>query len=265
MPSPFPGMDPHLEDPGLWPDVHAQLISEVQGELNRQITPRYVARVERRVFILEESDPCRDLTLPAVRFIPAGGYAATIAGPQLSRDVVPSFEVTTEIDQEIVESFVRVYDRRDRSVVTLIELLSPANKTPGSAGRRAYQEKRAEVLAAPAHFVEIDLLRTGTRAFVLQQLPPFEYLVHVSRARVDGGRRRARVWPIPIDKRLPVVPVPLRAGDADAQLDLQRVLNAAYEHARYDLDVNYAGGPVPPVKGEHADWVRSTSRDVPLS
>jgi hypothetical protein len=235
----------------------------VQAELNRQIAPNYVARVEQRVFISDENDPSRDLIVPDVRVVRSGRLAAApaaVAVGQSTEDAVPSFEVTTEIDEEIVESFVRVYDRRDRSVVTLIEVLSPANKTPGSAGRRAYQEKRAEVMASPAHFVEIDLLRTGTRAFVLQQLPPFEYLVHVSRAGIDGGRRRARVWPIPIIRRLPVIPVPLRHGDADAQLDLQRVLTAAYDHARYDLDVNYGGDPIPPMTGEHAEWARSTAR-----
>ena len=260
MPSPFPGMDPYLEDPDLWPDVHAGLIGEVQAELNRQIAPHYVARVEQRVFISDENDPGRDVIVRVVRSNRLAAAPAAVAVPQAAADAVPSFEVTTEIDEEVVESFVRVYDRRDRSVVTLIEVPSPADKTPGSAGRRAYQEERSEVMASPAHFVEIDLLRGGTRAFVLQQLPPFEYLVHVSRAGVDGGRRRARVWPIPIDKRLPVVPIPLRHGDADAQLDLQRVLSAAYDHARYDLDVDYTTDPVPPVMGEGSQWVRTTAR-----
>jgi hypothetical protein len=256
-------MDPYLEDTDLWPDVHAKLIGEVQNELNLQIAPNYVARVEQRVFISDENDPSRDLIVPDVRIIRSGRPAAApaaVAVLQATEDDVPSFDVTTEIDEEVVETFVRVYDRRDRSVVTLIEVLSPANKTPGSAGRRAYQENRAEVLASPAHFVEIDLRRTGTRAFVLQQLPPFEYLVHVSRAGVDGGRRRARVWPIPIDKRLPVIPIPLRHGDADAKLDLQHVLTAAYDHARYDLDVDYTADPVPPVSGSCTEWVRSTAR-----
>ena len=57
MPSPFPGMDPYLEDPDLWPDVHANLIASIQAELNQQIAPNYVARVEQRVFISDENDP----------------------------------------------------------------------------------------------------------------------------------------------------------------------------------------------------------------
>ena len=255
-------MDPYLEDPDLWPDVHAELIAQIRAELNGQIAPNYVARVEQRVFISDENDPSRDLIVPDVRVRRSNhpvGVRAMAAVAEPADDAAESFEVTTEIDEEIVESFIRVYDRRDRSVVAVVEVLSPANKTPGSAGRRAYRDKRAEIMASPAHLVEIDLLRAGTRAFVLQQLPPFDYLIHVSRASSDGGRRRARVWPVPIARRLPAVPVPLRHGDADARLDLQAVLVAAYDRARYDLDVDYAADPVPPVTGERAPWARATA------
>lgn len=51
MPSPFPGMDPYLESPTLWPDVHHGLISESQAALNPNLRPRYVARVELRVYV----------------------------------------------------------------------------------------------------------------------------------------------------------------------------------------------------------------------
>ena len=35
MPSPFPGMDPYLEAPDIWPDFHHALATEIRGELNR--------------------------------------------------------------------------------------------------------------------------------------------------------------------------------------------------------------------------------------
>ncbi len=54
MPSPFPGMDPSLESPTLWPDVHHGLISHIQKSLNPALRPRYVARVELRVYRIEE-------------------------------------------------------------------------------------------------------------------------------------------------------------------------------------------------------------------
>lgn len=45
MPSPFPGVDPYLETPDIWPDVHHELISQIQGVLNSLLRPLYVARV----------------------------------------------------------------------------------------------------------------------------------------------------------------------------------------------------------------------------
>ncbi len=54
MPSPFPGMDPYLEDPGLWPDVHHGLISEMQANLNAHVRPKYYVRVEERVYGTDE-------------------------------------------------------------------------------------------------------------------------------------------------------------------------------------------------------------------
>ena len=53
MPSPFPGMDPYLEGPSLWRDVHQSLITYIRDALQPQIAPRYVARIDERVHIGE--------------------------------------------------------------------------------------------------------------------------------------------------------------------------------------------------------------------
>jgi Protein of unknown function (DUF4058) len=64
MPSPFPGMDPYLETPDLWPDVHHELMSQIRAALNPRIKPHYVARVELRVYISDEDDPGRKALVP---------------------------------------------------------------------------------------------------------------------------------------------------------------------------------------------------------
>ena len=64
MPSPFPGMDPFLEDPGLWPDVHHGLISVAQELLNAQLRPKYHVRIEERVYVSDEDDPGRSVIVP---------------------------------------------------------------------------------------------------------------------------------------------------------------------------------------------------------
>ena len=260
MPSPFPGMDPYLEEPGFWPDVHHELISNVRAELNVQLQPKYFARLEDRVYLSDETDPGRDhFVVPDVRVIaradrPAASRTAGAEPVAVADDVQP-IEVSTLAEDELHETFIEVIDRADRSVVAVIEVLSPTNKVAGSSGRRSYLDKRHEVMRSPTHLVEIDLLRTGAPIFVRQSLPPHEYLAHVSRARADG-RRRATVWPIPLRCRLPIVPVPLRNGDPDARIDIQATLAVAYERGAYGLDVDYTRDPVPPLTAEQAAWAR---------
>src|SRR5215207_690292 len=70
MPSPFPGMDPYLEDSALWPDVHAELITDVRHHLTPKLLPKYVARVEQRTFLFDQDDPASELyVVPDARVI----------------------------------------------------------------------------------------------------------------------------------------------------------------------------------------------------
>ena len=65
-------------------------------------------------------------------------------------------------DVERREVYLEIVDRyRDERVVTVIEILSPTNKSLG-AGREAYLEKQEATLRSEAHLVEIDVLRTGS-------------------------------------------------------------------------------------------------------
>ena len=221
MPSPFPGMDPYLEDPDLWPDVHAALLSALTAELIRQPRPNYVARLSLRPV----------------------GRAADVPG-----ELHPP------------ERFGRLIDVRDRSVVTIVEILHPANKVVGSASRRSCETARRQTLGSPANLVEIDLLRSGKRVFAIDHPQSHDYAVHVSRASGDGAPRRSTVLAIPMTARLPVVLFPVREGEADAAIDLQGVLDVAYRCAAYDVDTDYAADPVPPVAGDRAEWVRATAR-----
>ena len=43
MKSPFPGMDPYIEDRMIWPDFHSNVASEIQARLNAKIRPAYFA------------------------------------------------------------------------------------------------------------------------------------------------------------------------------------------------------------------------------
>jgi len=50
MPSPFPGMDPFIEMQE-WSDFHATYMTVIREMLTPQVRPRYVVRVERRVYL----------------------------------------------------------------------------------------------------------------------------------------------------------------------------------------------------------------------
>jgi hypothetical protein len=256
MPSPFPGMDPYLEDPGLWPDVHHGLISEIQAALNRQLRPKYHVRVEERVYISDENDPGRSVIVPdlqvAVRPGQEGSAFDPTRGPAL--DVAEPIVVTTLLDEEIHEARLEIVDREARLVVTVIEVVSPTNKVAGSRGRASFEQKRREVMHSPSHWVEIDLLRGGVPLFIRERVPPYDYLVHVSE---KARRPRGLLWQIYLAQRLPKVRIPLRPVDSEALLDLQSVLDQVYDRAAYDMALDYRSDPIPPLNKAQAEGADS--------
>jgi hypothetical protein len=50
MPSPFPGMNPYLEDPAYWSSIHHWLINQIARSLNPQLRPNYIVAVEVRMY-----------------------------------------------------------------------------------------------------------------------------------------------------------------------------------------------------------------------
>lgn len=253
MPFPFPGMDPYLEDPGLWPDVHHGLISEMQAALNRLLRPRYHARIEERVYISDENDPGRSVIVPDLRVAQGPGETGPRNGPTpiTAEAVAAPVVATTLVEDEVHEARLEIVDRDQRTVVAVIEVLSPTNKVLGSRGQQNYQEKRQEVMKSTSHFAEIDLLRSGVGIIARETLPAHDYLIHVS---PKERRPKGLIWPILLPQRLPVMPVPLKPDDPDVELDLAEVLKAAYERAAYDLQIDYRQEPVPPLPEQYRAW-----------
>ncbi len=52
MPSPFPGMDPYLEEPGGWAGVHDALIAIMREALNRDLGRDFIADGGTRVYVV---------------------------------------------------------------------------------------------------------------------------------------------------------------------------------------------------------------------
>ena len=170
--------------------------------------------------------------------------------------VQPRYAIRVEAHLYIHEpversAYLEIRDRRSRELVTVVELLSPANKYAGP-DRDAYLQKRWHLLAGRVNLVEVDLLRGGPR-LPIPDLPACDYYAFV--CRVDDWPD-AGLWPLRLADRLPTIPVPLRAGDADARLDLQAVLDAVYDAAQYATDGLYDEEPTPRLTPEQAAWAR---------
>jgi hypothetical protein len=258
MPSPFPGMDPYLESPAIWPDVHHRLISGIQEALNPNLRPRYVARVELRVYISDDDDPGRQALVPDMRVETSPSRKGA-----KKRKTEPAFAATeplivpTLMDEEIEEAFLKIIEVDSEDVVTLIEILSPSNKIRGSRGRASFMAKRHEIMNSEVHWVEIDLLRDGVPSVTDPPLRPCDYRILVSRA---DQRMRTRFWPISVRQPLPVIKIPLRGKDPEVPLDLAAVFRTGYDRAAYDASVDYRKEPRPPLEGDDAKWAQELLR-----
>jgi hypothetical protein len=108
------------------------------------------------------------------------------------------------------------------------------------------------------NLVEIDLTRDGNRALLVPVLElPAEkrttYLACVFRAAWKKyGRKEA--YPISLRAPLPAIGIPLRAQDQDVRLDLQSLVDEAYQAGRYDRTIDYGQPCVPPLTPEDAAW-----------
>ncbi|OAI46432.1 hypothetical protein AYO44_11415 [Planctomycetaceae bacterium SCGC AG-212-F19] len=248
MPSPFPGMNPYLENDDAWHDFHERFCPACAEIISPQVRPKYIVKLDQHIYLHEKSADERLLLGRSDVQITQQVPAASPAGKAVS--AAPVYARLPAVDVE-KGSFIEVRDRESRALVTVIELLSPTNKRVGS-DRDQYLAKRSELLGRGVHLVEIDLLRGGTRP-PLEDLPDCDYYMMVSRAE---ERPRAGAWPIRLRDRLPVIPIPLQNPDPDAKVDLQPLLHHVYDLACYE-DYIYRGKPQPPLHPEDAAWAES--------
>lgn len=245
MPSPFPGMDPYLEG-GLWMSCHAQLTAEFARQLAPRLRPKYLALATERFVIESTTADAGAAIYPDVAVARRSGIAeAAATGTRTPTPIPMRGAMPTAVPHVSIE----IRDAAERRLVTVIELLSRTNKR--GEVRAEYLARRQRILLGTAHLLEIDLLRAGQRVPMGEPLPDTPYVVLLSRAEL---RPEVEVWPIPIEARLPVVPIPLLPGDDDVPLDLQAALDTVYDAVGLDLAVDYGRAPEPPLGGEAARW-----------
>ena len=261
MASPFPGMDPFLEDPAIWPDFHATFINYWREWINDRLPGNYDARINERATLIEVEEPKKSI-VPDVAIVrhetreASSGGVATIAELELELELEP-VTLPLAFPTEAREPFIEIRYLADRSLVAVLELLSPTNKS--GSGRGEYLLKRNSILSQDVHLVELDLLLGGQRMPLGKRLPPGDYFAFVAHSQ---RRFNCDVYAWSVRQRLPVLPIPLKAPDADVRINLAEVFKQTYERGRYERCLRYAEPPSAPLSEGDRKWAAELARQT---
>lgn len=217
MPSPFPGMDPYLEDANQWPAFQPILVHAVHQMLLPGLLDRYRARVGERQYTSEQA------------------------------------LFTSILREEHKEAFIEIRQRSDGRLITVIEVVSPANKSLAE-GRKVYCDRRDEIKRINANLVEIDLILQGPSLieFAKESAANWDYAVVVTRWTHPD---RCEIYSATLPKRLPRFRLPLASDDRDTVIDLQAAVARAYEQGDFNRRIDYAKAPATKLTDENHQWV----------
>jgi hypothetical protein len=258
MPSPFPGMDPYLEEPHGWLGFHNSFVVTLGYALNDVLPQQYRAEVDQRVMLVEDRTPARS-SRPDVSIVGPAGPPISSAGQGDVALLERPETVTLPLVEWINEWFLEVRDDQG-VVVTVVEVLSPTNKSD-SDGRRQYEDKRKRILASETNLVEIDLLRQGRRFVDRENGKPFDYCVLVVRGDL---RLQADLLPFSIRQRIPRFVLPLKPREQGPIVDLNAVFSETFDRGRYAHRFNYRLEPDPQLNAEDAVWADALLREKGL-
>lgn len=250
MPSPFPGMDPYLE--AHWGDVHRRLIGYACDAMQECLPRDLLARMEERIYV--ETPEERATRFPDIRIVETRPPFAE-GGVAIAEPVAVAEPYLLDMEaQSRKQGYIEIREPESERVVTVIEVLSPANKRSGD-GRKQYLRKQRELERGGVSFVEIDLLRAGKwTVWSKEHLIPIEkrlpYRINVWRS---WRPNRIEFYHAPLRQRLPVIPIPLRESDDDLPLDLQLLIDRAYRFGRYET-TDYSTTPDPSFNEDDAKW-----------
>lgn len=248
MPSPFPGMDPFIENQ-KWRPFHSRFIVELGAALTAEVRPRYVVEIEDNVYLSQDDEVLIRRFAPDATIFQSDGWRDTADGG-VAIALEPSLLTSPELDP-VTEPYLVIRDRDGEEAITVIELLSPTNKSARD-GRSEYLKKRHAILHSNTNLVELDLLRGGERLPTVERLPSGDYYVFITRVE---RRPKVEVYSWPLERTLPTLPIPLAEGDPDASLDLQAVFTTTYDRAGYDYSLKYARPLVPEISAARQAWV----------
>jgi hypothetical protein len=216
-------MDPFLENAELWPAFHHQMVTCLYQILLPGLVDRYKARVSQRQYVTEQA------------------------------------LFTSIVREQHSEEVIEIRQRGESRMVTLVDVVSPANKIT-SPGRRAYLDKRQEGRAAGASLVEIDLVLQGqaTLEYSRDGLPDWDYAVTVTRATQPD---RYEIYTTTLQKALPRFRLPLAGDDRDTVVDLQAAFKRCYDQGGFAGLIDYRREPATPLNDEDVHWLDALLRE----
>jgi len=261
MPTPFPGMDPYLERPGLWPQVHTALIVELQHFLSPLLRPRYYVAIEQLTYLTILPPAEGRAGAPDVLIV-ASQNGENVSPGMAASAVIAAGPVIAELPQpeEVKQRYLEIHDVETQVVITTIEILSPSNKI-GREGRQQYEAKRLKILGSLTNLVEIDLLRAG-EPMPMKVPQQNDYRLVISRSHQHP---RAEVYLFSLRQPIPDLPIPLRPGEEEPLLPLNQLLHDLYDKSSYDLMIDYRHPPLPPLSKEEAGWAAKLVNEMPAT
>jgi hypothetical protein len=215
-------MDPYLEDEKLWPSFQHQFVTCLYQILLPGLIDRYRARIGQRHYVTEQA------------------------------------LFTSVVREEHHEEYIEIRQRTDGKLVTLVDVVSPTNKTL-AVGRQAYLEKRREGKTVGANLVEIDLVLQGqpTLEYSRDGLPDWDHAVTVTRATQP---ERYEIYTTTLQKRLPRFRLPLAADDRDTVLDLHAAFTRCYDQGDFAAKIDYRRDPSVALSAEDLQWLGEVLR-----
>lgn len=245
MPAMFPGMNPYLEHPDLWPEIHPRFVNALARLLQQEVSDRYNVIIRKRVYRVSGEDSL-------VVGQPAQDTCSSANGSS-SQQPIPTY---IAVPQTIQEDYIEIVDHQVGTTVTIVETLTPQKKRPGR-GRENYEQRCEAIFGGDTHFVEIDLLR-GWEPISAYGPSDIDYRVLVSRS---DQRPKAEMYTWQVNAPIPPLTLPISrpqdgaGAQAFCTVNLKQALDNACAGSTYDFSINYERDPIPPLHPEAAQWL----------
>ncbi len=253
MKYPFPGMNPYLENPDLWSEVHHRLITAIAIAISPFLRPKYRVAIEKRTYRMSTEDAIL-IGIPDLAILSAKqkSNSSTTAIATLPSDTEnKSIIVTLPLPLEIKEGYLEIREVSTGKVITVVEVLSPTNKRTKS-GRKSYLEKREKILQSNTNLVEIDLIRNGDKMPILTNISDTDYRILIVRSHHLPS---AQLFAFTVREAIPNLTIPLEQQEQEIELNLQNLLLEIYEQAGFDLTLDYNQPPVPELLVKDREWM----------